>query len=445
MESRKIKIYGMHCSSCEVVLEKEIKEISGIKWCRASHKKNEIEIGYQGEFPEKEINEKIRNCGYHTEKNEGKHKNKPNDYLQIAMLALLVLAVINLINKLEIVKLFPDFGDKVNIAIAFLIGIVASISTCLILVGGIVMSFGSMYKTQDGKEHSLWHKALPHIHFHIGRIAGFMVLGGLLGLLGKKINYSLNFTGVLTIVVASVMLYLGLHILNIVPNITKFGFHLPKSISHKINELQKKEHPLLPGLLGVLTFFLPCGFTQSMQLAAIGSQSFLAGSLIMGFFALGTVPVLISIGIGSSFSQNRDFGLVKKIVGILVVFFGLYSLNSGFVLAGSDVNLDFWNSGKNSETAQISENSSVQTIKMDVDYTFKPSEFRIKKGIPVRWEIYGKNITGCNNRVVIPRLGISSGKLRQGLNVVEFTPQEEGILPFSCWMGMIQGKFIVTN
>ena len=124
----------------------------------------------------------------------------------------------------------------------------------------------------------------------------------------------------------------------------------------------------------------------------------------------------------------------------IIIFFAIYSLNSGFVLTGG--NLTFWETGKNIEATAVS--GDVQIVKMDVDWTFKPNEFKIKKGIPVRWEITGINVSGCSNEVVIPKLGLNK-KINKGLNVLEFTPEKEGILPFSCWMGMIGGKFIVTN
>ncbi|HCB52054.1 TPA: hypothetical protein DEP21_05855 [Patescibacteria group bacterium] len=49
-------------------------------------------------------------------------------------------------------------------------------------------------------------------------------------------------------------------------------------------------------MAGVLTFFLPCGFTLAMQILAISSGNFWMGGLIMGFFALGTLPGLLGIG-----------------------------------------------------------------------------------------------------------------------------------------------------
>ena len=35
--------------------------------------------------------------------------------------------------------------------------------------------------------------------------------------------------------------------------------------------------------------------------------------------------------------------------------------------------------------------------------------------------------------------------MKKGLQTIEFTPIEEGTIPWSCWMGMLRGTFIVKN
>ncbi|MBU1999314.1 MAG: sulfite exporter TauE/SafE family protein, partial [Candidatus Omnitrophica bacterium] len=269
--------------------------------------------------------------------------------------------------------------------------------------------------------------------------------GGILGALGSKINYSITFTGYLTLFISIVMFYIGLQILNIVPNITKIGFHLPKSLSKKIHAFENNDHHLMPVALGALTFFLPCGFTQSMQLAAVASGTFLSGAGIMAAFALGTIPVLFSVGLGATYAKSEHLGFLTKIIGILIIFFAIYSLNSGLVLSGSRFSLNLSKSSTATATAIVqTSGENVQIVKMDVDWVFKPNEFRVKKGIPVRWEINGINVSGCSNEVVIPSLNLRQ-KIKQGLNIIEFTPEKEGVLPFSCWMGMLNGRFIVTD
>ncbi len=440
-----IHIQGMHCKSCEVILEKQIKKVKGITDCQVSHKKGVAEIESKNQPSIKTINHAIESSGYQVVSEEEKktskaHKNTFNDYLDIGFVLIIVATVAFVLKELEFSKLLPDLSGQVNPLIAIGMGVVASLSTCLILVGGLVMSFGEMYPVHPDAKHPILSRATPHLYFHAGRVGAFVLLGGLLGLVGSKITYSLSFTGWLTAIVAIVMLYIGMQILNIVPNITKLGFHLPKSLSKKISDLEGNNHHLTPILIGALTFFLPCGFTQSMQLAAVASGSFATGALIMGAFALGTLPALISIGMGSSYARQNKFGFLNKTIGVIIVFFAVYSLNSGFVLAGG--NLNFWSSGKNIEATTIS--GDVQVVKMDVDWSFEPNEFKIKKGVPVRWEINGINVSGCSNKIVIPKMGLSKDIVK-GLNVLEFTPEKSGTLPFSCWMGMIGGKFIVTD
>ena len=136
---------------------------------------------------------------------------------------------------------------------------------------------------------------------------------------------------------------------------------------------------------------------------------------------------------------------MKKFVGAMIIFFALYSFNNALVLTGSSFTLDFWKNTAKAESSISTVSKDSQTIRMDIDYTFKQTEFKIIKDVPVVWEINAINLTGCSNEVIIPKLGLSTGKLKDGINILEFTPTETGILPFSCWMGMISGRFIVVE
>jgi len=432
----------MHCVSCEILLEKELKKIPTLRKCKVNHKTGDAEIYSKGNIPQEQLEKVVHECGYSlTEERPHQKTAKPN-YSDIAWIVAGLGLIFIILGQIEITRFLPNFGSQINLFIALLMGVVASLSTCLALTGGIVMSFGATAHVHEGRKHHLLARAIPHLYFHVGRIGGFAVLGGLLGAIGSKINYSLTFTGYLTILIAVVMFYIGLQILNIVPNITKLGFHLPKFLSRRIHDLEGNDHHAAPLLIGALTFFLPCGFTQTMQLAAVSSQSFLDGALIMGAFAIGTLPVLLSIGIGSTYAHKQKMNFFYQVIGVLIIFFSVYSFNSGLILAGSEHTLDFWNRAGDSAAAEILD--GVQVVQMDVDWSFQPSQFEVKKGIPVRWEINGINVSGCSNEIVIPSLNIRQ-KINQGLNVVEFTPEKEGIIPFSCWMGMIGGQFNVTN
>ncbi len=86
-----------------------------------------------------------------------------------------------------------------------------------------------------------------------------------------------------------------------------------------------------------------------------------------------------------------------------------------------------------------------QTITMEVSKTgYSPNQFTLHKGIPVKWIINAKELTECNKVIVVPQYGLEI-KLQPGVQVITFTPAESGevVVPWSCWMGMIHGTFIV--
>jgi sulfite exporter TauE/SafE/copper chaperone CopZ len=430
----------MHCVSCEILIKNELNKIDGISISKISAKKGEAVADIDDKVDMNQISEILKKFNFSLlkdsaddqVKSSNSKSNDVNDYIQIIFIFLIIGV---LFYYIDFTELFPEVSDSGGVLTALLLGLIASLSSCLAIIGGLVVGFSSLYSTDDD---SLLGKSLPHIKFHIGRIVGFFILGGLLGVVGSKITYSSYGAGVMTIVVAVVMFYMALQVLNLVPNITRFGLHLPKFLSEHIHSLKEKESRWTPPLLGALTFFLPCGFTQSMQLLAISSQSFLGGGFIMAAFAAGTFPVLFLVGLGSSFASKSKFELFHKVVGVVIVFFAISSLNSGLILTGNSSLLNV----QKTEAMKSEAQSNFQIVRMDIDYSFRQTLFKIKKDIPVRWEINAINLTGCSNEIIIPKLGISK-KLIPGKNLIEFTPTLAGSLPFSCWMGMMYGEFIV--
>lgn len=62
----------------------------------------------------------------------------------------------------------------------------------------------------------------------------------------------------------------------------------------------------------------------------------------------------------------------------------------------------------------------------------------------MKWIIEGKELNYCNHRIIVPSLGLEFDVVK-GRQTIEFTPQQTGVIPWSCWMGMIPGSFIVQD
>jgi sulfite exporter TauE/SafE len=136
-------------------------------------------------------------------------------------------------------------------------------------------------------------------------------------------------------VVALVMLILGLNLLDTFPSLRKFEFHLPKFFGRLTLKESHSAGLIAPVLVGAATFFLPCGFTQSMQIYSLTTGSFLVGGLTMLSFALGTLPVLALLSFTSfEISQKPWKGIFFKTAGLIVMALALINLWSGLTLLG---------------------------------------------------------------------------------------------------------------
>ena len=110
---------------------------------------------------------------------------------------------------------------------------------------------------------------------------------------------------------------------------------MSKRFVHHADEIARANHTLTPLAVGIATFFLPCGFTQAMQIYTLGTGSFLRGALTMSAFALGTLPVLALLSYSSfSIEKSSYAGVFFKTAGIIVLLFALYNLTNSLVAIG---------------------------------------------------------------------------------------------------------------
>jgi len=202
------------------------------------------------------------------------------------------------------------------------------------------------------------------------------------------------------------------------------------------------------GLLNGL--MIACGPLQAIYILAAGTGNALEGAKLLFIFALGTLPVMIGFGYLTTLISHKMTGRLFKVSGVLVLLLGLVMLNQGLVLTGSGFDFNSLLATRPASTnANATTKSTIsdgyQTIKMDVTASgWKPAKFILQEGLPVKWVIDGKEITECNRAIQVPKLGLNF-YINPGEQTIEFTPTEEGVIPWSCWMGMIDGSFIVQK
>lgn len=325
MKTYTFHVSGTHCPSCKIFIEDTLNEYAGIEQTHVDLKNETVLVKTTlDENPDKLaqlLTKTVSQNGYALSVEKKIKEKKDNTVIWKALpIGLAFLALFFIVQKSGILNF--GLGGTITPVTSFIIGLVASVSSCLAVVGGLVLSLSatvSQDKVSDKK---------PMMLFHGGRLISFAVLGGVLGAIGNTIGISFTITATLGIIASAVMIALGL---NLVGVFEKNIIALPAGV---FNFFRKVEHKTIaPFLVGVGTFFLPCGFTQAMQVAALSSGSFLSGLVIMTAFALGTLPMLALLSFGStSFAQSKHAPLFFKSAGVLVIGLGAFALLAG--LAG---------------------------------------------------------------------------------------------------------------
>ena len=448
LKSTTYSVSGTHCHACEILIEKEIKVMPGIKLVEVSTADASVKIT-GSKIPEITLLNKVfKDSGYvfSSPLSRGDARRAEGfvpDIFTSLLIVMGILAGFFLLNKIGIFSTFNVNSDSFYPAF-FVFGLLAGLSTCAALVGGIILSLSqqwqSIYKTGD----STLTRLQPTIIFNLGRLVFFALFGAILGYFGSFFHLSLTTGAVVAIIVSVIMLVLALQMLN-VKWFNFINFSLPKSITSSIADEKNFTGRFMPFIMGGLTFFLPCGFTLTAQSLALASGNILNGALIMFSFALGTFIPLLLIGYGSARSQKnpRTAAYFSQVAGILVLLFSLYNISAQLTVLGIG-----FTPKPNTSNAAVSEVGDTQIIKMAAATAgYTPNSFTIKAGKKTRWEIRDLGTSGCTNAVISRTLFDGPINLVPGTtSVKEFVaPTTPGTYRFSCWMGMISGTIEVVN
>lgn len=354
-----LKVDGMHCAACEILIEKKLNKIGDIRDVSASLAENKVVIEYDGEKPNiEEINKRFAEDGYKFSYDLEREEQKPfisfntngtvyidskrfKFYFNAFLITLVLVIVYQLFNRfLEDrgivstgIESFSKNGFRINGESAVIIlvsGLVAGFSSCAALTGGILLSMSQQWNNIfSHKESSAGKRSVPYIMFNIGRIIAFPIFGFILGSVGSSIGLTIETNAILIIIVSLVMFALGAQMLGI-RQFRGFIIRLPKKLTRNVVDETNFSGRLFPFITGAATIIIPCGFTLIAMSVALASKDALTGALVMLLFALGTLPSLALISIVNIFSgKNIKFSrMFSTIAGFIVILFALSNFNN---------------------------------------------------------------------------------------------------------------------
>lgn len=457
-EKRTFNVDGMSCSACEIRIENKVSLLAGIEKVRANRLSSTVLVQFDpGKTTIEQIEAMIEKEGYiirqplisdlgQTSKNVDHSMDQKNTWTlqQWIGLVVVVLAAYLMIEYTVGFNFIPEIQSSMGYGLIFAVGLLTSLH-CIAMCGGISLSQcvrqPSEIVTQVKTAPKTWMG--PSFLYNIGRVISYTLIGGIVGAAGQVLSFSGAMRGSIAIFAGIFMILMGLNMTGLAPWAGKMVPKMPRMVADRLFQGLGEKRPFYVGLLNGM---MPCGPLQSMQLYALGTGSFVAGALSMFFFSLGTVPLMFGFGLMSTLISRRLTQRMLKVSAILVVMLGVVMVGRGMSLSGIST------ASAPGSVADLGTYGTVAVLNGDVqevtiDITSRSYEsIVVQKGIKVRFNLRAasETLNGCNDAIQIPAFGIQKS-LSPGDNWVEFTPEETGVIPYSCWMGMIKSKITVVD
>jgi sulfite exporter TauE/SafE len=200
---------------------------------------------------------------------------------------------------------------------------------CAAMCGGFVAAYA------DGAEGGPRRRLGAHVAYNAARLVTYLALGALAGALGRALDLAGNAVGLAdaaAIVAGALLLASGLVALAPRSSLVKLRGGPQSSASSLLGRVLVRFRSAPPvvraTLLGLSSALLPCGWLYAFAALAAGTGSALAGALLMATFWLGTVPMLLGLGLSLETLGRRFARLFSRLRPALVIGVGAVTLLS---------------------------------------------------------------------------------------------------------------------
>jgi len=399
-----------------------------------------------------------------------KNQKPPVDPVVLIMLGIVFVAVAIGLAVLQSnpnsVNIANDTGTMSQLIVAFVTGLTTGGLSCLAVQGGLLASSLAHQIEQDYVEHAAQNKsrkkskvqtpthsnsALPIVLFLVAKLVAYTLLGALLGWLGSYLTLSPTVRAFLMIGIGVFMVGNALRMFNVHPIFRYFSIEPPKFITRYIRRTAKGTDTFTPIFLGALTVFIPCGVTQAMMAAALGTGSIAMGAALMFAFILGTSPVFFVIAYLTTELGARLEKFFMRFVAAVVLILGLVTMNGGLNVLGSPLSAqNLTRSLLPSDAVGASSAESVPPVaangalllQVQNDGYF-PRTLKARAGKNIKLSLVTNKTYSCSRDFVIPALDFYQLLPDTGTVQVNIPAQEKGsTLYFTCSMGMYTGRII---
>jgi sulfite exporter TauE/SafE len=364
------------------------------------------------------------------------------------------------------VAIANNSGVMRQLIVAFVTGLTTGGLSCLAVQGGLLASSLAHQIEQDyvqnvaqgkpGKNFKVQtpvrsNSAMPIGLFLLAKLIVYTLLGGLLGLLGSYLTLSPMTRAILMIAIGIFMVGNALRMFNVHPIFRYFNIEPPKFITRYIRRTAKGTDTFTPLFLGALTVFIPCGVTQAMMAAALGTGSVAMGAALLFAFTLGTSPVFFVVAYLTTELGSRLEKFFMRFVAVVVLILGLVTLDGGLNLMGSPLSAQNLsrrlfpsNSESTAESGPIAPAAATGALILQVQNEgYFPQTLKAPAGREITLNLVTDQTYSCSRDFVIPALNFYELLPDTGTVQVRIPAQEKGsTVFFTCSMGMYTGQIL---
>jgi sulfite exporter TauE/SafE/copper chaperone CopZ len=472
MRIKRLRVAGMSCAHCERKAAAAASAIRGVAAAKADAARGILELALEESFDESagygELSSALEAAGY-TLIARTSTGSDARDKLFAFFIGLALAAGFWVADHNGIFTAIPVIENGLGLGAIFVTGLLCSLH-CVSMCGGLALAQGSRGLGAPRAREAM----LPSLSYNAGRILSYTAIGAAIGAAGEVLRIGAGGRALILGIAGAFMLLMGLSLAGWL-SLPRVRWNAFRRFSDRTRAAAVR---LGPFAVGLANGFIPCGPLQAMQVFALGSGSALAGALAMFAFSLGTTPLLFAFGIGGALVPPRYRTFAVRAGAVLVMFLGLTTLGRAWALApGRGPAL--WEAasakpgqgqaasgpapaaagpqaaagGQQAAGGASAPKPSGQQATLMAGYqevmiavgSRNYGEIIVQAGVPVRFNlsVAPGALNGCNNAIVIPSMNIQKA-LNVGDNIVEFLPESPGVIPYSCWMGMIRSRITVV-
>jgi len=438
-----LAVAGMTCTACEARIAKALTKLPGVVSATASARRGSAALIITSEASAASIEAAIVKLGYRLAGSPWLSRD-PRVWRSAGLATLFVAALIWVVGAGDLAARFGDLSTG-GLLLVLALGLAAGVSTCMAMVGGIVLALSASAAARSAGSGASARKVAWRVNvtFQAGRIAGFGLLGAVLGALGRRAAMPQPVVVALMLAVAFTMALVGVRLSELSPRIAGWSPTIPAAVGQRLGLAGDQPARRAAGvaLAGAATFFLPCGFTQAVQLYAFSTGSPWSSGAIMATFAVGTAPALLALAGAPSLAAGARKAALLRVLGIVVLGFAVINATAAARLAGVDFTAG--SPAPRSVSANVALAAADQTVTSTQDADgYHPADTVVYAGRPTHWVLTSTAPFTCAASISSSDLGVHT-VLAPGRNVVELPALRPGTYGYSCTMGMYTGRIIV--